>query len=71
MIEGIGPTVVIDNGSATIKAGFAAENVPRISFPNVIGRPRFTVIHMGMNPDYYIGEEAEAMANILRLTSPN
>jgi actin-related protein len=32
--------IVIDNGSGTIKAGFADEDDPRVLFPSVIGRPR-------------------------------
>ena len=32
--------IVIDNGSGTIKAGFAGDNVPFIKFPAIIGRPR-------------------------------
>jgi actin-related protein len=33
---------VIDNGSATIKAGFGGDDEPRFSFPTVVGHPHFT-----------------------------
>ena len=32
--------VVIDNGSSTIKAGFAGDEAPTASFPTVFGRPK-------------------------------
>jgi len=35
------PIVVIDNGSGVMKAGFGGEDVPRVAFPTVVGRPRF------------------------------
>ena len=31
-------TVIIDNGSDNIKAGFAGEDTPREVFPSIIGR---------------------------------
>jgi actin-related protein len=33
-------TVIIDNGSGTVKAGFASEDAPRAVFPSVVGRPK-------------------------------
>ena len=35
--EGL-PTVVIDNGSEMIKAGFAGEEAPGCVFPAIVGR---------------------------------
>ena len=35
-----GQAVVIDNGSDTIKAGFAFDDAPRVVMNSVIGRPR-------------------------------
>ena len=37
------PAVVIYNGSGVIKAGFAGDDVPKVAFHNVLGRPRFQV----------------------------
>jgi actin-related protein len=33
-------TVIIDNGSGTVKAGFAGEDAPRAVFPSVVGREK-------------------------------
>ena len=33
-------TVVIDNGSGMVKAGFAGEEQPRCVFPAIVGRPK-------------------------------
>jgi len=32
--------IVIDNGSGTLKAGFAGEEAPRSVFPTAVGRPQ-------------------------------
>ncbi len=31
--------VVVDNGTGFLKAGYAADNVPRDTFPSIVGRP--------------------------------
>ena len=36
-------TIVLDNGSNKIKAGFAGDDAPRSVFPTVVGRPRYKV----------------------------
>jgi actin-related protein len=33
-------TLVIENGSGFIKAGFAGDDQPRAVFPSIVGRPR-------------------------------
>ncbi|KAJ7067342.1 actin family [Mycena amicta] len=58
------PAVVFDNGSATFKAGFAGEDLPRTVFPCIAGRPR----HYG--PEYnmkecYVGYEALSLRGIM------
>lgn len=35
--------VVVDNGSGSIKAGFAGDDAPQCVFPSVIGRPKYQV----------------------------
>lgn len=34
----VNPPVVIDNGSYTIKAGYAGDRIPRLTIPTAIGR---------------------------------
>ena len=31
--------IVVDNGTGYVKAGFAGDNMPRHSFPSMVGRP--------------------------------
>jgi len=33
-------TIIIDNGSGMIKAGFSGEEAPKAVFPTIIGRPK-------------------------------
>ncbi len=33
-------SVVVDNGSGCIKAGFAGDDAPRSVFPSIVGRPK-------------------------------
>merc|ERR1712166_493952 len=63
--------VVIDNGSDTIKAGFAGDDEPRSIIPNVDGRHqmRNTIVGVGAK-EIYVGEEAVAKRGILKLTYP-
>ena len=41
--------VVIDNGSSTIKAGFAGDDAPRAVFSSVVGRPKVPGIMVGLD----------------------
>ena len=50
MVDGT-PIVVIDNGSDSIKAGFAGDEAPHICFPTVGGTGKDF-------PDVLIGERA-------------
>ena len=31
--------IIVDNGTGFIKAGFAGDNMPRQTFPSIVGRP--------------------------------
>ncbi len=40
-MENQSSAIVIDNGSGMMKAGIAGDEAPRVSFPTVVGRPKF------------------------------
>ncbi|TNV77630.1 hypothetical protein FGO68_gene8545 [Halteria grandinella] len=64
-------TVVIDNGSGMIKAGFAGDEAPRSVFPTMVGRPKMPGIMVGLDQkDVYVGEEVQQKRNILRVSQP-
>jgi actin-related protein len=64
-------TVIIDNGSGMVKAGFAGEEAPRCVFPAIVGRPKHASAMQGVNQkSEYIGEEANQKRGILELNYP-
>ncbi|CAL8103761.1 unnamed protein product [Calicophoron daubneyi] len=65
------PTVVIDNGSGLLKAGFAGEDIPRTVFPSLVGTPFAQGVVLGATKkSYSIGDEAESRRGILTLQNP-
>ena len=63
--------VVIDNGSGTIKAGFAGDDAPRSVFSTTVGRPRVAGLMVGLDQKHvFMGEEAKEKKNMLYLKSP-
>lgn len=63
--------LVLDNGSDTMKAGFAKEEAPDVVFPTVIGQ---TAVAKQMEildrPAPFIGKEAKTRRDSLELTHP-
>jgi len=63
--------VVIDNGSGTVKAGFAGDERPKCLFSTYVGRPKHTKVMVGaVEGDQFIGNRAEELKGLLRLQHP-
>mmetsp|Transcript_987 Transcript_987/g.1179 ORF Transcript_987/g.1179 Transcript_987/m.1179 type:complete len:377 (-) Transcript_987:78-1208(-) len=62
--------IVIDNGSGMIKAGFAGDNQPSVKFPSIVGQPRGKGMIGVEQKAEYIGDEAQKMRGVLKLSYP-
>jgi actin-related protein len=63
--------LVLDNGSGTIKAGFAGDDQPQVVIPNIVGRLRHTSASSeASQTDSYIGNQALAYKNKLTISYP-
>ena len=60
-------SIVIDNGSGRMKAGFAGDDAPRTVFPSIVGR--FNIIGR-RDKEFYVGYEAQLRRGILKLHHP-
>lgn len=64
------PSVVIDNGSSTIKAGIGGEDSPKAYFPTVVGIPRFEKMYGIDEKDFFVGNQAISKRGVLALERP-
>ncbi|KAG9255672.1 actin family [Emericellopsis atlantica] len=64
--------VVLDNGSGTIRAGFAGGEMPDTYFPAFVGRPKHLRVLAGaLEGDVFIGKHAEnEMRGLLKIKYP-
>jgi actin len=64
-------TIIIDNGSGMIKAGFAGEEDPCAVFHSIVGRIKDESAIQGVQHESeYIGDEVIAKRGILNLSYP-
>ena len=63
--------VVIDNGSNSIKAGFAGDDAPRKIFSSYVGYTKKSPINLAMDEKaYYVGDEAKERRGRLEMRKP-
>lgn len=63
--------IVIDNGSGTIRAGFAGEDVPKCFFPSYVGRPKHVRTMAGaLEGDVFIGPQAQQYRGLFKINYP-
>jgi centractin len=64
--------IVLDNGSGTIRAGYAGEDVPKVFFPAFVGRPKHVRAMAGaLKGDIFIGAQAQGeVRGLLKINYP-
>ena len=63
--------IVLDNGSGTIRAGFAGEDLPKCTFPSFVGRPKHLRVLAGaLEGDVFIGSRAQELRGLLKIKYP-
>ena len=64
--------LVLDNGSGTIRAGFAGTDLPAAYFPSYVGRPKHVRALAGaLEGDVFIGPKAQELRGLLKNTIPS
>ena len=64
--------IVLDNGSGTIRAGFAGEDLPKCTFPSFVGPPQkhLRVLAGALEGDVFIGSRAQELRGLLKIKYP-
>ena len=63
--------LVLDNGSGTIRAGYAGSDLPAAYFPSYVGRPKHTRVLAGaLEGDVFIGPRAQELRGLLKIRYP-
>ncbi|KAI9162998.1 Actin-like protein [Paramyrothecium foliicola] len=64
--------IVLDNGSGTIRAGFAGDDLPKCFFPSWVGRPKHLRVLAGaLEGDVFIGQKAATeLRGLLKIHYP-
>src|ERR1700761_4350258 len=63
--------LVLDNGSGTIRAGFAGTDLPAAYFPSYVGRPKHQRVLAGaLEGDVFIGPRAQELRGLLKIRYP-
>lgn len=63
--------LVLDNGSGTIRAGFAGTDLPAAYFPAYVGRPKHVRVLAGaLEGDTFIGPRAQELRGLLKIKYP-
>ncbi|KAI9825012.1 MAG: Actin-like protein [Sarea resinae] len=63
--------IVLDNGSGTIRAGFAGDDLPKCYFPSFVGRPKHLRVLAGaLEGDVFIGARAQELRGLLKIRYP-
>lgn len=66
--------IIVDNGTGYVKAGFAGDNLPRHSFPSMVGRPTLRaeedLLDTSALKDIMVGDEAAANRRALEISYP-
>lgn len=70
--------LVLDNGSATVKAGFSGDDAPRVEFPSIVGRPKVMggpklgvkVHNVGCGVYFLVGDQAYDKRGVCNIQYP-
>lgn len=63
--------IVLDNGSGTIRAGFAGQDLPKCFFPSFVGRPKHIRTMAGaLEGDVFIGPQAQQYRGLFKINYP-